>query len=130
MGSNSEKCNKEMGNLIIQKRKEKHACMELRNNIFILFYFFGRTARAILGDYFLKARGFKTQRAHHLSNKQIHIFYSPNLQLYYYMLCSAGILFCFKQAEAEWKQSEREKKGLWQICSWLKLKTLSGYCCC
>jgi hypothetical protein len=46
MASNSEKCNKEMGNLIIQKRKEKHACMQsrARNNIFILFYFFPRTA--------------------------------------------------------------------------------------
>lgn len=45
------------------------------------------------------------------------------------MLCSAGILFCFKQAE--WKQRDGEKKDFGEYAlSWLKLKTLSGYCCC
>jgi hypothetical protein len=80
------------------------ACRAARNNIFILFYFWEERARAIPRDYFVKARGFKTQRSR--INRST-FFYSPNLQLYYYMLCSAGILFCFKQAE--WKERWRKK---------------------
>jgi len=66
MASNSEKCNKEMGNLIIQKRKEKHACMQSRARviIFLDYFIFFRGPRARYSQrLFLNARGFKTQRA-------------------------------------------------------------------